>query len=311
VPKSDGKNLEDCVSETANRLRLIQIDFANESEQARMDYLGEEIKRILKTVVPEQRKVFLEKLMERFPTGHLVTTLIDEQPKAQSQPEIVVEELNDPETALCRFLELAPKLSDEQKERAARCLQEAGFGSPVTTQNYSDEFIQDLKTRLQLGDGPDIKADRLAEMIVLLEDFVFKLEPLIWNTWRMLSPRSSIRGSGSLKKTIGQFICGGPDTPDKQAEEELRMLQRLIAAITTAVGRVGSQFAKRHLGRFSPSEISTLVRMEHGSVFVSHEVKCWRKYLELAETLTEGSIEAEIRTAIAEYAESLIKGPDR
>ena len=311
MPKSGRKNLGDCVLETANRLRLIQVDFANDSEQTRMDYLSEEIKRILKTVVPEQRRVFLEKLMERFPTGHLGTTLAGEQPQVQVRPEIEVEELKDPEVALSRLLEMVPMLSDEQKELAARRLQEAGFGAPVATQNYSDEFILDLRARLKLGDVPDIKADRLAEMIVLLADFVFKLEPLIWNTWRMLSPRSGIRPSGSLKKTVGQFICGDSKTPDKKAEHELRMLQRLIAAITTAVGRVGSQFAKRHIGRFSPSEISTLVRMEHGSVFVSHEVKCWRKYLELAETLTEGSIEAEIRKAIADYAESLIKGPDR
>jgi hypothetical protein len=311
VPKSDGKNLGDRVSETANRLRLIQVDFANDSEQTRMDYLSEEVKRVLKTVVPEQRKVFLEKLMERFPTGHPGAALTDEQSKAQGQPEVEVEELQDPELAISRLLELVPMLSDEQKELATRRLQEAGFGAPVAAQNYSDEFIRDLRDRLKLGDVPDIKADRLSEMIVLLADFVFKLEPLIWNTWRMLSPRSSIRPSGSLKKTMEQFICGDSGAPEKKAEQELRMLQRLIAAITTAVGRVGNQFAKRHIGRFSPSEISTLVRMEHGSVFVSHEVKCWRKYLELAETLTEGSMEAEIRTAIAEYAESLIKGPDR
>ncbi len=311
MPKSDRKNLGDCVLETANRLRLIQVDFANDSEQTRMDYLSEEIKSVLKTVVPEQRRVFLEKLMERFPTGHPGTILTGEQSQAQGRPEIEVEELQDPELALSRLLELVPMLSDEQKEHTARRLQEAGFGAPVAPQNYSDEFIRDLRDRLKLGDVPDIKADRLSEMIVLLADFVFKLEPLIWNTWRMLSPRSSIRPSGSLKKTMEKFICGDSGAPDKKAEQELRMLQRLIAAITTAVGRVGSQFAKRHIGRFSPSEISTLVRMEHGSVFVSHEVKCWRKYLELAETLTEGSIEAEIRKAIAEYAESLIKGPDR
>ncbi len=311
MPKSVRKNLGDYVSETANRLRLIQVDFANDSEQTRIGYLSEEIKRILKTVMPEQRKVFLEKVMERFPTGHLGTTLTDEQPQAQDRPEIEVEELRDPELAISRLLELVPMLSDEQKELAARRLQEAGLGSPVATQNYSVEFTQDLGARLGLGDVPDIKADRFAEMIVLLADFVFKLEPLIWNTWRMLSPRSSIRPSGSLKKTVGQYICGDSATPDKKAEHELRMLQRLIAAITTAVGRVGSQFAKRHIGRFSPSEITTLVRMEHGSVFVTHDVKCWRKYLELAETLTEGSIEAEIRKAIADYAESLIKGPGR
>jgi len=311
VPKGDRKKLTDCVSETANRLRLIQVDFADDSEQTRIHYLSEEIKRILKTIIPEQRKVFLEKLMEKFPTGHLGTALTAEQPQTQGLPEIEVEELKDPEVAICRLLELAPMLSDEQKTLAAKRLQEVGFSTPAATRNYSDEFAHGLRARLQLADGPDIKTDRLVEMVVLLADFVFKLEPLIWNTWRMLSPRSSIRPSGSLKKTVGQFICGDPKTPDKKAEHELRMLQRLIAAITTAVGRVGSQFAKRHLGRFSPSEISTLVRMEHGSVFVSHEVKCWRKYLELADTLTEGSIEAEIRKAIADYAESLIKGPDR
>lgn len=311
MPKSDGKNLTDCVSETANRLRMIQVDFADDTEETRTHYLSEEIKRILKTIMPEQRKVFLEKLMEKFPTGNLGTAITGEQPQTQGRPEIKVEEIKDPEVAICRLLELAPMLSDEQKQLAAKQLQEVGFGTPAATRNYSDQLAHGLRARLQLDDGPDIKTDRLVEMVVLLADFVFKLEPLIWNTWRMLSPRSSIRPSGNIKKTVGQFICGDAKTPDKKAEHELRMLQRLIAAITTAVGRVGSQFAKRHLGRFSPSEISTLVRMEHGSVFVSHEVKCWRKYLELAETVTEGSIEAEIRKAIADYAESLIKGPDR
>ncbi len=311
MPKSDKKNLGDSVSETANRLRLIQVDFANESEQTRMDYLNEEIKRVLKTVMPEQRKVFLEKLIERFPTGHLEATPTDEQPQPQGRSVIEVEDFKDPDFVISRLLELAPTLSDEQKELFAKRLQEAGFGSPVTAQNDSDYITLDLRTRLGLGDGPDIKFDRLVEMTILLGDFVFKLEPLYWNTWRMISPRSSIRPSGSLKKLVEQFICGESDASDKQAENELRMLQRLIIAATTAVGRLGSQFAKRHLGRFSPTEISNLVRMEHGSVFVSHEVKCWRKYLELAEALNEDFIEAEIRKAIADYVESLIKGPDR
>ncbi len=311
MSKSDKKNLGDSVSQTANRLRLIQVDFANESEQTRRDYLNEEIKRVLKTIMPEQRKLFLEQLEEKFPTGHLETTPTDEQPQPQGRSEIEAEDLKDPELVISRLLELAPTLSDEQKVLVAKRLQEAGFGSPVTAQNDSDYITLDLRTRLELGDGPDIKVDRLVEMIVLLADFVFKLEPLYWNTWRMISPRSSIRPSGSLKKLVEQFICGESDASDKQAENELKMLQRLIIASTTAVGRLGSQFAKRHLGRFSPTEISNLVRMEHGSVFVSHEVKCWRKYLELAETLNEDFIEAEIRKAIADYVESLIKGPDR
>jgi hypothetical protein len=311
VPKSSKESLEGRISETANRLRLIQVDFADDSEQTRREYINEEIKRVLKTVLPEQRKAFLEKLMERFPTGYPGTMPAAEQPQAQGGPEIEVEELNDPEVVVGRLLEMASVLSDDQKKLIAKRLQKAGFGLPAAAQNYSDKLVQDLTTKLQLGDLPGIKADRLSEMIVLLADFVFKLEPLVWNTWRMLSPRSSIRPPAGLKKTLGQFLCGNTQVPGQKVEQQVKTLQRLIAAITTAVGRVGNQFAKSHLARFSPSEISALVRMEHGSVFVSHEVKCWRKYLELAETLTEGSIETEIRKAIADYAESLIKGPER
>ncbi|MGB2863187.1 MAG: hypothetical protein WBC05_07655, partial [Sedimentisphaerales bacterium] len=70
----------------------------------------------------------------------------------------------------------------------------------------------------------------------------------------------------------------------------------------------GGQFAKRHLAKFSPLEIEVLVKMEPGSVFVSHDVKCWKKYKELAEMLNEDSIEMEIRKAIVDYVESLTKG---
>lgn len=310
MSKSNRESLEDRVSETANRLRLIQVDFANDSEQTRLEYLGEEVKRVLKTILPEQRKVFLEKLTEKFPTWNFGAPLVSKQPQDKDRGGIEVEKLKDPEFVIRRLLEMAPMLSDDQKKLATKRLQGAGFGTSAAAQNYSVKFSKDLISKLQLGDVSVIKADRLTELIVLLVDFAFKLEPLVWNTWRTLSPRSSIRPPASLKKTLGQFLSDDSNMPDKKVKHQLKVLQRLIAAITTAVGRLGSQFAKHHLARFSPSEISTLVRMEHGSVFVSHEVKCWRKYLELAETLTEASIETEIRKAIADYAESLIKGPD-
>jgi len=40
-------------------------------------------------------------------------------------------------------------------------------------------------------------------------------------------------------------------------------------------------------------------------------VKCWRKYLELADMLNEDSIETEITKAIVSYVESLVKGMGR
>ena len=54
------------VAATANRLRLIQIDFADESPEVRRGYLSEEIERALAEVLPEERQTFLQELMNRF-----------------------------------------------------------------------------------------------------------------------------------------------------------------------------------------------------------------------------------------------------
>jgi hypothetical protein len=43
----------------------------------------------------------------------------------------------------------------------------------------------------------------------------------------------------------------------------------------------------------------------------SREVKCWRKYVELAETFTEARLEQEIKASVAKYVESLVKVPGR
>jgi hypothetical protein len=298
------------VLETANRLRLIQVDFADESEQTRMDYLCEEIERALKTVLPEERNEFLQRLQERFPIGDIaILPMLKEQgDKAISVTD--KNQIQNPDFLVDSLLEIFPTLNSDQKESITTKLQQIGSGSQVRT-DYSDESIAKLKTTLQISDGSDFDTDRLAELVVLLINFVYKLEPLVWNTWRKLSPRSNIRRSSELKKTVGQFLSNDSNISQEHIENELKELQQLTAAIITAIGRVGSQFAKHHLAKFSPSEISSLVKMEHRSVLVSHEVKCWRKFLELADTLNEDSIDTEITKTIINYVESLVKGLGR
>jgi hypothetical protein len=310
VPVDNKKNLDNRVLETANRLRLIQVDFADESNQTRIEYLCEEIERALKTVLPEERSEFLQKLLERFPVGNITTGPALKEQVAKSVSAIDSDKLKDADFLVKNLLEVIPTLPIDRKESITKRLQEMGL-RPQAGVSYSEESIEQLKAQLQLGDEPGFDTNRLTELIVLLADFVYKLEPLVWNTWRKLSPRSGVRQSGDLRKTMGQFLKSDLDVSKERVDNELKELQRLIAAVITAIGRVGSQFAKHHLAKFSPSEISTLVKMEHRSVLVSHEVKCWRKYLELADTLTEDSIETEITKAIVSYAESLVKGMAR
>lgn len=307
----DRESFERCVCETARRLRLIQVDFADDSEQARKEYLHEEIERVLKTVLPELRPAFLEALQEHFPAGYLGPVAAETTPVDGQDEREGAGRSRDPEAAVGCLLDLAAGLTAEQKEHMAARLQEAGFTLRPARGEEGGAGSEDLRTKLQLGEGADIKAQRLETLAVFLTEFAFKLEPLVWNTWRTLSPRSSIQPPRGLRKTVDQFLTGDSQALDQKVERELKMLQRLMAAIITAVGGVGRQFAKNHLARYSPAEISALVRMERGGVLVSQEVKCWRKYSELAEALTEDSMEMELRKAIADYAESLLKGLDR
>jgi hypothetical protein len=307
VPANDEKKMESQVLETANRLRLIQVDFADESEQTRTAYLCEEIEKALKRILPDERNEFLGRLLEKFPAGSSITQAISTETTVESPPTVDELELKNVEFLVRSLLEITPTLSDDQKDFVDKSLQEAGL-RPKARQGNSMELDQKLKQKFKVGDDCSISADQISELNATLIDFVLKLEPLVWNTWRQLSPRSAVRPQGALTKKIGQFLSSDAEVSVNQVDDDLKVLQRLIAAMTSAVSRAGGQFAKRHLARFSPLEIEALVKMEPGSVFVSHDVKCWKKYKELAETLNEDSIEMEIRKAIVDYVESLTKG---
>ena len=307
MPTNDKKKMESYILETANRLRLIQVDFADESEQTRTAYLCEEIEKALKSVLPDERNEFLGRLLEKFPAGSFITQAISTETTVESPPAIDESELKNVDFLVRSLLEIAPTLSDDQKDFVDKSLQEAGL-RPKARQENSIELDQKPKQKLKVGDDCSISAEKMAELSAILVDFVLKLESLVWNTWRQLSPRSAVRPQGDLTTKIGQFLSNDAEISVNQVDDDLKVLQRLVAAMTSAVSRVGGQFAKRHLAKISPLEIEVLVKMEPGSVFVSHDVKCWKKYKELAETLNEDSIEMEIRKAIVDYVESLTKG---
>lgn len=307
MPANEKKTMKSHVLETANRLRLIQVDFADESEQTRTTYLHEELEKALESVLPDERSQFLEKLLEKFPAGSFITKTISTETVVKGPPVVDESELKNVNFLVRNLLEIAPTLSSDQKDFVDKSLKEAGL-RPKARQDNSIELGQKLKQKLKAGDDYSISAEKAAELNTTLIDFVLKLESLVWNTWRQLSPRSVVHQQVVLTKKIGQFLSNNPEVSVNKVDDDLKVLQRFIAAMISAVSRLGGQFAKRHLARFSPSEIEALVRMEPGSIFVSHDVKCWKKYKELAETLNEDSIEMEIRKAIVDYVESVTKG---
>ena len=310
MPANDQDKMDCRILETANRLRLIQVDFADESDQTRRDYLCEEIEKALATILPTEREEFLRKLLERFPTGSFAAKPAEGGAEGESGSMGGESRLRNVDFLIQNLLEIIPTLSEEQKVIIDKSLQEVGLRRDVKLDDSVD-LDKELRVKLQIKSERSLETKELVELGAMLVDFVLKLDPVVWNTWRTLSPRSAVRPQGALAKKIGQFLCKDAEVSNSSVDDDLKVLQKLIAAMITAVSRASGQFARRHLARFSPSEIAALVKMESGSVFVSHEVKCWRKYVELAETLNEDAIDMEIRKAIVDYVESLTKGMGR
>jgi hypothetical protein len=299
------------VAATANRLRLVQTDFADESDQVRRDYLADEIQRALQSIVPSEREAFLRELEERFPTwDQKVEMGGNGQKQAVVQTPTDMKELQDPSFLVTQLVKIAPKLTDQQRDAVIRKLQDAGL-SAAGGMDWPAQQAALAKQKLQAAPTDPLDPANVLETLALLAEFTASLDQLAWTTWRTVAPRSQIRRPMGMMKTIARFAGGDRDVPRGQVTQDLDRLRQLIAAIISAISQAGRQFAHNHAVKFSPQEIEALAAMERGGMLISKEVKCWRKYVELAAGRDEASIESEIMQAIADYAESLMKGLGR
>lgn len=287
---------------TANRLRLIHTDSSDEEQQVRAGYLCEEIDRALKRILPGARREFLEALAERFPAGDFGAAQVPQQPESQDDQGVI----EDPDYLVDLLLKVAPSLTVDNKNSIAERLREAGIGSSEP-RVYSDEALQRLKSAVKLGDAVSIDANQVIELAVSLIEFVCGLERVVGGVWRKLSPQSKVRASEDVRRSLHKLLSSGDEASPDEFAHNLTVLHQLIAFIISAIGQVGSQIARRHFAQFSPSEISALVKMEGVGVWKSEKVKYWEKYCELADGLTEDSVDLGVRRIIADYVESSMK----
>ena len=297
------------VAATANRLRMVQADFADQGAEVRREYLSEEVERALSNVVPDQRQAFLSDLMEQFPSwdARVEVQLRGEETTERTQTD--ARELQDPNFLVARLIDRAGELGESERKVLVERLKEAGLAS-ISQGAWPEEAEAGLRQALRLPPEP-IDARRALELVGLASDFALRLDQLVWGAWQRIDPRSNIRRDKPLQQTLKAFLTGDQDVPRGQIAGDLEKLRQLIASLISAVGQAGRQFASRHLAKFSPVEIEALAGLEGGGFLVSKEVKCWRKYVELAEALSEAAIENEIMETIANYAENLMKGLGR
>lgn len=311
---SDSNELSKKVAATANRLRIVQMEFADDAPGARRDQLKEEIERALATIIPEQRPAFLEELRERFPAWDAVEV---SAPAADAGAAPVksaedMKELRDAGFLVTRLIEVAKGLSDEQRQGVVGALQRAGLAPAATSGGgVAQEVLDELSVKLQLSGQQRPGADRAVELAALMAEVIGSLDQVVWNTWRMLSPKATIKRPAPLPRTMGRYTAGDPEIGKQQVKQELEQLRKLTAALISAVSQAGRTFAQRHSDRFSPGAIEALTKMSPGKFMQSIEARCWEKYKELAGPMDAASIEAEFQQAIAAFAESLMKGVGR
>lgn len=298
------------VASLANRLRLVQFDFADDAPEARRGALEDEVARALDSVVPSQREDFLERLRELFPAWDANVAVAPQAEAAAGASRFDERELKSSSFLVERLAALAPGMTGDERGAVIRRMVSAGLAPPPSAGSGVPEAAAEaLRKRLNVPAPAPLDAARVTELAGLLAELAVSLDQVVWNTWRAIAPRSELRRSGDLAKTLGRFATGDQDVPRGQVKQDVERIRQLTAALISSVGQAGRQWAQRHTARFSVDAIKEAAGP--GTLTKSQAVKSWEKYVELAGTLDAVALEAELLQTVAKFAEDLVKGINR
>ncbi|MBV9298886.1 MAG: hypothetical protein JO066_07905, partial [Verrucomicrobia bacterium] len=199
-----------------------------------------------------------------------------------------------------------PEFSNEEKAALAQKLQALGlFVSP----SNSIELPLELLGKLGITPNETLDEERFIKLFTALLEMVITLDHLIWNVWRNVAPKSSVRreqGSDNPRRTIGRYLSGDREVASLQITQMLEKTRQLIAGLLSAIGPAGEIFARKHLERFAPEKIRASVESKSPGFISNIELRCWRRYVELSANLSGQAVETQIVDGIVSYTEELI-----
>ena len=283
----------------ASRLWMLQTSFADDPPSARHEYLVEEIERSIKDVVESRRSEYMAALMERFPGPERIDAPYFKPPETETvdrSPQEVADEL------IARL----PEFSNEAKAALVQRLQALGlFVSP----SNGIELPLELLGKLGMSPKETLDEERLIKLFTALLEMVVTLDHLIWNVWKNIAPKSNMRreqGGENPRRTIGRYLSGDREVATLQITQMLEKTRQLTAGLLSAIGPAGEMFARKHLEKFAPEKIRAGVESKSPGFISNVELKCWRRYVELAADLSGQAVETQIVDGIVAYTEELI-----
>src|SRR5207253_10815339 len=182
---------------TAYRHRLGKSYFADEPEQVRKDYLSDQIQRALGTLIPNERKAFLDELKQYFPTWDAKVEVRIEKPPVQTKTD--QGELKDPGFLVSRLAELAPQLNEQQKRAIIEKLRQVGL-APSAVMGWPEQPAAALRAKLQAQPKDALEPGHVLELLTLCVELMESLDQVVWTTWRTIAPKSAIRRPAGLIK---------------------------------------------------------------------------------------------------------------
>ncbi|MDR1497341.1 MAG: hypothetical protein LBS59_02825 [Puniceicoccales bacterium] len=298
-------DIPDWVLATAHRLRFFQANFANDSRESRDAFLEEELRRLLEPVPAAKRQEYLAALAEKFPTWEdLAATALDTAATAKAQTTEEIWRL---------FLQTLPRFTPEQRAAITQRLAEEGLVK-IATDSLSPETMGDVAEKLKFTAADKIDPARLGKVFAALAEFAAMSDQLVWNVWKSLAPKSTLRRDGSagdLRTAVRRSVTGDPEVSATQIARQLERLRQLTAALIASLAPAAKTFARQHNSRYAPDAVRELVKLEGGtSLFGNTDARRWKKYSELAQGISGDSIQTALIASVTQYAEDLMHGKD-
>ena len=250
----------------ASRLWMLQTSFADDPPSARHEYLVEEIERSIKDVAESRRSEYLAALMERFPGPERIDAPYFKPPEVETVergPQEMADELipgypNSP---------MKPRRCSPRNFKPSDSL-----FRPATASNCRWSFWENW------GSHPKIALDeeRMMKLFTALLEMVVTLDHLIWNVWKNIAPKSSVRrdqGSENPRRTIGRYLSGDREVATLQITQMLDKTRQLTAGLLSAIGPAGEIFARKHLEKFAPEKIRASVESKSPGIHLERRAK--------------------------------------
>lgn len=284
------------------RLKYLQTNLTEASPENRQVYLEEELRRALQELPLEKRGSHLYALAQAFPEWELAAATVTAPAAAARQT---------PEEIVRAFVQLAPSLTGEQREKVKQELAALGLVIP-SPQPLEGEALTGVRTKLKLDSEDPINVTQLAKLFAAYAEAMLALDQLAWNVWRNAAPKSPIRrdiAQGDLRTVTRRALSGDAEAAVAQAavQKQLEASRQLVAGLLAGLGPAGKNFARRYQQRYTPDAVREVVRAEGGK----GDLQFWKKHTELAAEVTETVIEDDVQAAVVKYAEDLMRGSQR